>query len=201
MGVWLIVLEGFCSSLAFFPYRCWSLLVMRIFLILMMALLGVLPGALSGSAHAEVAAAPAKDGVYGLWLVESKRAAVEITDCEGTLCGHVVWIIEGGLMRDENNPKKALRDRPVCGMKLLRGFERDEPGQWSGGKIYNAKEGKTYKATIKVKNADTLFLRGYVGIPLLGKTQEWTRLPDDHARCEPPKDTPPQNSPSQDTAE
>lgn len=158
-------------------------------------LFSLLPGltavitAVSIAATSPAMARITDNGVYGLWLVGSKRAAVEITPCEkapDALCGHVVWIIEGGLTIDKHNPKKDLRNRPICGLRLLRGFERDAPGEYSGGKIYDAKEGKTYKATIKVKDADTLFLRGYVGIPLFGRSQEWTRLPDDHERCTPP---------------
>lgn len=159
---------------------------MRIYLFLLAALVSL--AVISGPAFAEKDTTE-QDGVYGLWLVGSKRAAVEITPCKKSLCGQVVWIIEGGLTRDKNHPNKAKRDRAICGLKILRGFERDEPGKWSDGEIYDAKEGKTYKASIRVKDNDRLFLRGYVGIPLFGKTQEWTRLPEDHARCTPPDAT------------
>jgi len=43
------------------------------------------------------------------------------------------------------------------------------------GRIYNPESGKTYKCTLTLLDDNTLKLRGYKGISLLGGTEVWTR--------------------------
>ena len=58
---------------------------------------------------------------------------------------------------------------------MLKNFAYED-GEWSGGNIYNPSDGKEYKAYMKLKDKNTLSVRGYVGISLLGKTDTWTRV-------------------------
>ena len=95
----------------------------------------------------------------------------------------MIGIIEIGMQMDEKNPEPALRDEKLCGMQILYGFRRLNEKEWVDGKIYKADDGDTYSATITQIDDNRLRLRGYVGMPLFGKTQIWTRLPADHARC------------------
>ena len=44
------------------------------------------------------------------------------------------------------------------------------------GQIYNGENGKTYNANISLQPDGTLRLRGYVGSPMFGETQIWTRI-------------------------
>lgn len=114
----------------------------------------------------------------GLWLTENKRAVVKIDHCGNGLCGNIHWIIEGGMQTDAKNPDEAKRGQPMCGLPILSGFTQNQKNLkvWESGKIYKADEGDTYNATVSVIDANKLYLRGYVGIPLLGKTQYWTRV-------------------------
>jgi len=50
-----------------------------------------------------------------------------------------------------------------------------EDGKWRDGVIYDSTTGKTYSITVSV-NGNKLELRGYIGIPLLGKTTVWQRV-------------------------
>ena len=125
-------------------------------------------------------------GFEGLWLTENKRAAVEITSCqEGqSLCGKIAWIIEDGMQLDEKNEDPALRSNKLCGMQILYGFNKGKTdGEWNDGKIYKADDGDVYNASIKQIDDNRLRIRGYIGIPLFGKTQMWTRAPNAHPRC------------------
>lgn len=54
---------------------------------------------------------------------------------------------------------------------------------WEAGSIYDPQSGHTYQANITLKDSDHLQLRGYLGIPLLGATQVWTRVAQDQPRC------------------
>lgn len=122
-------------------------------------------------------------GVLGRWLTESGNGQVEIKDCAGRLCGHVVWLKEplneeGVPKRDRHNPDPALRERPLIGLAMLENFvPDDEPGKWRDGTIYNPEDGKTYSCTLTLQENGTLRVRGYVGLPLFGKTQIWSRVP------------------------
>ncbi len=114
----------------------------------------------------------------GLWLTENKRAVVKIDHCGANLCGNIAWIIKDGMQTDSKNPDASKRGNPMCGLPILWGFQQNPKNAkvWESGKIYKADEGDTYNATISVIAPDRLYLRGYVGIPLLGKTQYWTRV-------------------------
>lgn len=68
----------------------------------------------------------------------------------------------------------ALRDKPVVGMVIARGLRRDGDG-WSGT-ILDPDEGKAYRCELHLADGGrTLKVRGYIGLPLFGRTQTWTR--------------------------
>lgn len=131
--------------------------------------------------------------VYGRWLTELTNAQTELYRCtdpaRGPICGKVVWLRNATHpdqtpaasveeVSDVKNPDPALRSRRILGLEFLYGFKpaEGEPGTYEGGKIYNAEDGDTYSARIKLENPDTLVLRGYVLVPMLGKSQTWTRV-------------------------
>jgi uncharacterized protein (DUF2147 family) len=139
--------------------------------------------------------AQARDGadVFGKWLTESTNAQIELHRCadpaRGIVCGKVVWLRNATnpdqtpaasveQVSDVKNPDPALRTRRILGLEFLYGFQpaADEQGTYEGGKIYNAEDGDTYSARIKLENPDKLVLRGYVLMPLLGKSQTWSRV-------------------------
>jgi uncharacterized protein (DUF2147 family) len=129
-------------------------------------------------ATASVAEAP---GPVGTWSTEGGKSHVEIVPCGSQLCGRVVWLKEpldeaGSPKTDRSNPEAGLRTRPILGLPLLSGFVPAGDGRWADGSIYNPEDGGTYNCTLTVLDADTLRVRGYVGLPLFGKTQVWNRV-------------------------
>ncbi|MCH7398440.1 DUF2147 domain-containing protein [Belliella sp. R4-6] len=119
------------------------------------------------------------DAIVGKWYNTEKDAQVEITKEGNKYSGKIVWLAEptenGKPKTDKNNSDKSKRDRPIMGMKLLNGFEY-KGGAWEDGTIYDPKNGKTYSCIIKKKNDKTLEVRGYIGISLVGRTVEWTKV-------------------------
>jgi uncharacterized protein (DUF2147 family) len=77
--------------------------------------------------------------------------------------------------KDVLNPDPALRDRLLLGMTIMDSFEPAGNGKWKGGRIYDPNSGKTYKCKLTLVDEDTLELRGYIGISLLGRTESWSR--------------------------
>ena len=120
------------------------------------------------------------DDITGLWLSEEKTGVIKVSKEGDEFVGHLVWIkkIATGEKKDvldDKNPDKKLRSRSIQNLKMLYGF-KFEDDEWSGGRIYDPKTGKTYKAYMALKNEKTLKLRGYVGISLFGRSSYWTRL-------------------------
>ncbi len=76
---------------------------------------------------------------------------------------------------DDKNPDSKLRDRPLDGMTIMSGFKYAGEGRWTGGTIYDPNSGKTYKCTMTQIDANTLKVRGYIGISVFGRSDTWTR--------------------------
>ena len=132
-----------------------------------------------------------QSGVMGTWLTQSGVAQVKIAPCAdpktGAICGTVVGLINpkgpnGNVVAPETvtdyrNPDPALRSRKMLGMPLIWGFKTgSDANTFEDGKIYNGENGKTYSASISLQADGKLRLRGYVGSPMLGETQLWTRV-------------------------
>jgi uncharacterized protein (DUF2147 family) len=129
--------------------------------------------------------------VMGVWLTASGVARVEIRPCDspanGPICGTVIGLINPKgpngqvvapeLATDFRNPDPNLRGRKVIGMPLIWGFKKTaDPATFEDGHIYNGENGKVYSANISLQPDGKLRLRGYVGSPMFGETQIWTRV-------------------------
>lgn len=146
------------------------------------------PPACAGTPRSSAATAAAGTAA-GLWYAEGGAAQVEIAPCDDGLCGRVVWLRSplderGCELRDERNPDARLRDRGVVGLEVLRGLTPGaDAGVWEAGTIYDPASGRTYRCSASLDGADRLRLRGYVGIPLLGRTTTWIRVGSERRLC------------------
>ncbi|MBE7175414.1 MAG: DUF2147 domain-containing protein [Mucilaginibacter polytrichastri] len=125
-----------------------------------------------------VQAQKAEDAIQGRWLSAEKDGKIEIYKTGNTWSGRIVWMKfpkndKGELRKDANNPDESLKSRTILNAVILTGFVYNK-GAWEDGKIYDPKSGKTYSASMKLKNGK-LEIRGYVGVSLLGRTTVWTK--------------------------
>lgn len=142
---------------------------------------------LSATSHARERAAP--EDVLGPWLTEKEGAVIELYQCdkadkEREICGRIAWLEDpytddGKLKRDLENPVASLRDRPRCGLEVVTGLTRSDKDTWTDGRVYNPKDGQEYSAYLDVKEDERIRIRVFLGIPLIGKSEIWTRPGDD----------------------
>ena len=125
-----------------------------------------------------VAADAALANVVGNWQTEPDDGAVGIVqisvDNAGNLQGRLVGGNHPGL-KDVNNPDTSARGLELRGQVILRNMKYDGDGHWTGGTIYRASNGKTYKCNVTLASDGKLNVRAYIGFSLLGLTQGWTR--------------------------
>jgi hypothetical protein len=67
----------------------------------------------------------------------------------------------------------------MLGLTIVTGMKRHGL-KYTDGHILDPRDGSVYNAQIEVSpDGQNLYLRGYIGMPVLGQTKTWTRLPDD----------------------
>jgi uncharacterized protein (DUF2147 family) len=67
-------------------------------------------------------------------------------------------------------------NQPIVGMVILSGL-KSSSAQWGDGNILDPHNGKTYNCSAKLaENGKRLTVRGYIGLPLLGRSQTWERV-------------------------
>lgn len=128
------------------------------------------------------AASTTHSSLVGDWLTPD-HSVVQIYPCgtAGHLCARVARVGPSGVPHlDLHNPNAGLRDRPLCGLTVGKDFREDGPDRATGGSLYDPKNGKTYSGQLRTEG-DRLKLRGYVGIPLFGRSETWYRAAPDAA--------------------
>ena len=151
--------------------RRWRLRIKKVAMGAVMAMaVVILPTGMAGAGEA-----------LGTWVTEGGKSHVTIAACGERLCGKIVWLKEplndkGAPKHDANNPDKTKQSRPIVGLPLLVGFVADEVADnWVNGTIYNPEDGEIYSCNLTLLDPNTLKVRGYVGMPMFGKTQIWIR--------------------------
>jgi uncharacterized protein (DUF2147 family) len=114
-------------------------------------------------------------GVIGDWR-EPTGSVIHIGQCGAQVC---LWIIvvssQAPAATDIHNRQPNERGRALCGLRIGSGFTLRDADHAGGGTLYDPKSGKTYLGAMTAAGS-VLALRGYVGIPLFGQSQTWTRI-------------------------
>jgi uncharacterized protein (DUF2147 family) len=105
------------------------------------------------------------------------KSIVEISDTGGELQGKVVELLNPSKPNPTcDNCDGDRKGKPIQGMTILWGVKKDGDS-WGGGKILDPEKGKVYGATLTPEaGGQKLQVRGYLGISMLGRTQEWNKV-------------------------
>lgn len=120
------------------------------------------------------------DDILGNWVSSNGKGHIQVYKEGKSYFGKIIWLQEpnnekGQPKLDANNPNPAQKNKPILGSLILRNFQFND-SEWNNGKIYDPMNGKEYKCIIKLKEPNTLNVRGYIGFSMLGRTEVWTRL-------------------------
>jgi uncharacterized protein (DUF2147 family) len=144
----------------------------------------VLPVAVALAALLSLPAAWAADASpVGLWkniddVTGKPRALIRISENKGELEGRIEQLYRPA--GEDQNPKcvkceGVLKDQPIVGMVFMSGLKKSGD-EYNGGEILDPDNGKVYKSKLTlVDGGKKVNVRGYIGIPMLGRSQVWVR--------------------------
>ena len=118
--------------------------------------------------------------VEGTWIniddeTGVKKSEITLYVEKGKLYGRIERLL---LPEDQgkicSNCKGKDKDQPIEGLIIVKGLSKDG-NEWTAGDILDPANGKSYDCTIKLDDANTLNVRGFLGFSFLGRTQIWQR--------------------------
>jgi uncharacterized protein (DUF2147 family) len=118
--------------------------------------------------------------VIGLWktiddLQGNEIAIIQIYERDNRLYGKVLRLLPAAKRTTCEGCSGSLKNRPITGMDIIQSLTITSNGG-EKGKVLDPGSGRTYSCFIELVSHDKLKLRGYVGIPSIGRTQYWYRV-------------------------
>lgn len=143
----------------------------------------LLTGLLTVTAYA--ADSPLEHTPIGYWKTiddntGKPKSIIQIWKAENNiLMGKVIKIFP----KNGDNPNKLCtackgdnKNQPIIGMVILSNLKAHQ-NRWGSGHILDPENGKTYNCSLKLaENGKKLSVHGYLGLPLLGRSQMWERV-------------------------
>jgi len=133
-----------------------------------------------------VTAAFAQATPVGVWKTidddgKTEKSLVRIVDAGGGALNGRIETLMDPAKKDSVCDKCSddRKDKKVVGLTILRNVTKDggDDSLWSGGDILDPNNGKVYKVRLRpIDSGKKLEVRGYVGMPMLGRTQTWVRV-------------------------
>lgn len=119
----------------------------------------------------------------GLWKTiddktKTERSLLRITESGGVISARVEKLLAPDAKQTCDKCTDDRKDQPMIGLEVVRGVKASsEAGVWDGGTILDAAEGKVYRVRMQpIEGGAKMEVRGFVGMPLLGRTQTWIRV-------------------------
>lgn len=120
------------------------------------------------------AAGPAYSAsLVGLWLTQDHDGIMQVSTCDGGLCVDIAAVI---LDHPSDPTPVDYRGISQCHLRLVSDAKPVSANLWRGH-ILDPRDGRLFGVELRLDSRGNLALRGFLGIPLLGETQTWTRYP------------------------
>jgi uncharacterized protein (DUF2147 family) len=142
--------------------------------------------ALVAAALVAHAAAFAQTSPVGLWKsiddkTKKERSLIRIVDSAGTLSGKIEKRLDPDVKPSDVCDKCSddRKDQPILGLQIIRAVTKSSgtENRWDAGTVLDPEDGKVYKVRLTpVEGGQKLEVRGYIGAPILGRTQTWIRV-------------------------
>lgn len=106
------------------------------------------------------------------------KSLIRISDKDGVLSAKIEKLFRAP--DQDQNPKcdkcpGVAKDQPLVGLLMMWGLKQNGD-EYSGGEILDPASGKVYKSKLRlIDGGKKLDVRGYVGVPMFGRTQTWER--------------------------
>jgi uncharacterized protein (DUF2147 family) len=101
------------------------------------------------------------------------KSIVRVTLENGELIGRIERLLPEGRVCSECPGQYSGSN--LRGVRVLWGF-RQNGNEWTGGRAFDPGKDRTYRGVIRVERDGRLYLRGYVGVRALGRSQHWERV-------------------------
>ena len=120
------------------------------------------------------------DAIVGKWNTEEDKGVIEIYKWSSKYYGRILTVAEpngkdGKPLVDAKNPNEKLRNRPIIKLEILKDFKYNGDNLWTEGKIYDPETGNSYSCKITLIDKNTIEVRGFMGVALIGRTTTWKR--------------------------
>src|SRR5262249_19243664 len=125
-------------------------------------------------AIAATAGADAPAPGLGRWITETGNYEVAIAPCADKLCGPIVKVLGNRSTRDPRVEMVPGDPRPALDMRILTDLTPSGEREWYGY-VYDRESAKTYSCRVTLAPDDQLQVRGYIGLPMFGRTAVWHR--------------------------
>lgn len=110
---------------------------------------------------------------------KKEKSIVEIYEANGKIYGKIVQLLQekdGGASKLCTKCTGSDQNKPMIGLVIVKGLTADG-NEYTGGTIMDPNDGKVYKCKMEVvEGGNTLKVRGFLGISLLGRTQIWHKV-------------------------
>ena len=119
--------------------------------------------------------------VFGKWKTiddetGKEKGIVEVFEKNGKVFGKIIDIFETDKKHhkcDKCNGED--KNKPILGLIIIKGLKKNGD-VYDNGRIIDPKNGKSYHCKMELDGKDKLIVRGYIGTPLIGRSQYWIRV-------------------------
>jgi uncharacterized protein (DUF2147 family) len=125
----------------------------------------------------------AQNTPVGLWKTidddgKTVKTLIRISESAGVISGTIEKLLDPKAATVCSKCTDERKDKAVVGMTIIRGIRRnaEDATLWDGGEVLDPENGATYR--LRLRPADggkKLEVRGYLGVPMLGRSQTWVR--------------------------